>query len=144
MRAVPITQKQAFAFIAENHRHHRPPLGSKFVIAAEKDGCLVGVAVVGRPVARMLDDGETAEVTRLCSNGCRNVCSFLYAKARRVALEMGYRRVITYILCCENGASLRAAGWRFVREAGGGSWSRPSRKREDKAPMERKQLWEAV
>lgn len=144
MRAVPLTFSQAKAYIAAHHRHHKPPVGWKFGIGAMKDGELVGVAVVSRPIARMSDDGLTAEVTRLCTNGAKNVCSFLYAAVRRAALAMGYVRIITYILESEPGTSLKAAGWKFVRLAGGGSWSRPSRKREDKAPLERKQLWEAA
>lgn len=100
--------------------------------------------MVGRPVSRMLDDGYTAEVIRLATNGAKNACSFLYGAARRAALAMGYRRIITYILESETGKSLVAAGWKFVRLAGGGSWSRPSRKRTDQAPLVTKQLWEAV
>ena len=144
MEAVPLTFAQAKEYIAKYHRHHRPPVGWKFGIAAMVGGEIVGVAVVSRPVARMSDDGRTAEVTRLCTNGMKNACSFLYAAVRRAAIAMGYRRIITYILESEPGTSLKAAGWKFVRLAGGGSWSRPSRKREDKAPLERKQLWEAT
>lgn len=144
MRAVPITYKEACEYIASNHRHHKPPQGWKFGIAAYRDESICGVVCVGRPVARMLDDGLTAEVTRLCTDGSKNVCSFLYGRARRIALEMGYKRVITYILAEESGTSLKAAGWKYVRQAGGGSWSRPSRGRSDKAPLQEKQLWEAA
>lgn len=143
MRAKPLSFKEACQYIAATHRHHKPPQGMKFAIGAEKEGQLIGVVVVGRPVSRMLDDGFTAEVTRLCTNGMRNACSFLYSAARRAALAMGYKRVITYILESESGHSLKAAGWRFIRPAGGGSWSRTDRARLDKAPLEPKQLWEA-
>ena len=143
MTAVPISLKDACSYINQNHRHHKAPQGWKFGISAVKNGVVVGVVIVGRPVSRMLDDGLTAEVTRLCTDGTRNACSFLYSAARRAALAMGYKRIITYILASESGASLKAAGWSFVRRAGGGSWSRPSRKREDNAPLEEKQLWEA-
>jgi hypothetical protein len=142
--AKPLSYKQACEFISAFHRHHRPPQGWKFGLAAIKNDNCVGVVCVGRPVSRMLDDGTTLEVTRLCSDGTRNVCSFLYSKARRIAFEMGYVRIITYILDEEPGISLRAAGWKKVRDAGGGSWSRPSRSRVDKAPLNKKQLWEAV
>jgi hypothetical protein len=144
VRAVPLTFKEAREYISAHHRHHKPPTGWKFGIGAMKAGELVGIVVVSRPVARMLDDGKTCEVTRLCTNGTRNACSFLYNAARRCAKEMGYRRIITYILESESGHSLKASGWHFVRAAGGGSWSRPSRGRDDKAPLERKQLWEAI
>lgn len=143
LKAVPLTFQEAKDFITKYHRHHKPPTGWKFGIACYSDTECLGVVVVSRPVARMLDDGETCEVTRLCTNGAKNVCSFLYSRARRCAQEMGYSRIITYILESEPGISLKAAGWTFVRLAGGGSWSRPSRARVDKAPLERKQLWEA-
>lgn len=143
MKAAPITFREACAWIAEHHRHHKPPQGMKLAIAAEKNGIRIGVVILGRPVARMMDDKRTAEVTRLCTDGTRNACSFLYSAARRAALAMGYDKVITYILASETGASLRASGWKFIRMAGGGSWSRPSRGRSDKAPLEEKQLWEA-
>lgn len=144
MKAIPLGWREAVAFVNGTHRHHKSPQGWRFGIGAVKSGELVGVVMVGRPVSRMLDDGVTAEVIRLATDGTRNACSFLYGAARRAAFEMGYQRVITYILESESGGSLKASGWQFVRVAGGGSWSRPSRKREDSAPLERKQLWEAT
>jgi hypothetical protein len=143
MKARPIGWREAKEFVERVHRHHFSPQGWKFGLAAEKNGIIVGIVMVGRPVARMLDDGSTAEVIRLATDGTKNACSFLYAKARKIAFELGYLRIITYILESEPGTSLRAAGWRLVGPAGGGSWSRPSRKRVDKAPLEPKQLWEA-
>ena len=136
----PITFKDACDFIAQHHRHHRPPRGHKFSIAAWADK-IVGVAVVGRPVARGLDDGLTAEVTRLCTDGTPNACSLLYGAARRVAKAMGYRRIVTYILASEAGGSLRASGWSKEADTAGGSWSCPSRPRKDKHPTEPKQRW---
>lgn len=138
----PVTFRQACAFIAQHHRHHRPPQGCKFCIGVLNDGQIVGVASVGRPVARMLDDGWTAEVTRLCTDGTRNAASKLYAACWRCARAMGYRRLITYILESEPGTSLRAAGWREVGRAGGGSWGRQSRPRVDKSPLCAKTLFE--
>lgn len=144
MTATPIGWREAKEFVERVHRHHFSPQGWKFGLGAMKGGQLVGVVMVGRPVSRMLDDGKTAEVIRLATDGTRNACSFLYARARQIAALMGFTRIITYILASETGASLKAAGWRFVRVAGGGSWSRPSRGRKDKAPLEEKQLWEAT
>jgi hypothetical protein len=136
LELVPITQDEAFEFVRQNHRHHRPPVGSLFQVAAAEDGKIVGVAVVGRPVARHLDkDGYTAEVTRLCTDGTRNVCSFLYSAAWRVAKNMGYRRLITYILKSESGGSLEASGWKRLYETRGGSWSNEKRPRIDKHPL---------
>lgn len=142
--ARPIKRDEAREFIARLHRHHGVPAGWKFGIAAYQGDRLVGVVTVGRPVARMLDDGETCEVTRLCTDGTQEACSFLYGRARRCAFEMGYKRIITYILDSEPGSSLKGAGWQFVRETKGGSWDRPSRRRTDKAPTVKKQLWQSV
>jgi hypothetical protein len=108
------------------------------------NGDIVGVVIVGRPVARMLDDGKTLEVTRCCTDGTHNACSMLYSAARRAAKALGYKRIITYILATETGGSLKAAGWRLVGPAGGGSWNRTGRPRKDKAPIIGKVMWEAT
>ena len=144
LRVVPCTQRQAKAFVAEHHRHHRPPQGGLFALAAMDGDRLCGVAIVGRPVARGLDDGLTAEVTRLCTDGTRNACSALYGRARRAAAALGYRRVVTYTLAEEGGASLRAAGWKPEAETSGGSWDTPSRRRVDKHPTQSKIRWAAT
>jgi hypothetical protein len=100
------------------------------------------VVIVGRPVSRLRDDGETAEVTRLCTDGTKNACSFLYGAAARAAFALGFKRVGTYILSTEPGTSLTAANWRLVGESGGGSWSRGNRPRVDKHPLQTKLLFE--
>lgn len=120
---VPISLKEANAFVAEYHRHHKPTRGHKFSIGCEMDGRLVGVAIVGRPVSRYLDNGWTLEVNRLCTTGERNACSMLYAAAARAAKAMGYRKIITYTLDSEPGTSLRAAGWMCAGRAGGKRWT---------------------
>ena len=142
MRVVPITFAEARAFVEAHHRHHLPPVGHLFSIAAAQEDVIVAVAIVGRPVARMNQDGYTAELTRLASDGTRNACSFLYGRAWRVAQAMGYRRMLTYTLASEPGASLRAAGWKMIGETPGGSWSRQSRPRVDKHPTQEKFAWE--
>lgn len=142
IHAVPLELKEANEFVNQLHRHHDPVYRDKFRVGAWKDGKLVGVVQIGRPVSRRLDDGKTVEVTRLCSDGTKNVCSFLYAKAAKIAEEMGYSKIITYILQSESGVSLKAAGW--VCEdphCGGGHWDRPSRRRNTTAPIEPKQRW---
>lgn len=141
LELVPVGYKEACEFIDRLHRHHRPPQGHKFSIGVQRDGKLVGVACVGRPVARMADDGLTAEVTRLCTDGESNACSILYGAAARAAKSMGYHRILTYTLASEPGTSLRASGWRRDGKVGGGSWSRPSRGRTDNHPLEEKQRW---
>ncbi|MEY8500559.1 XF1762 family protein [Enterococcus avium] len=134
-------QREAKEYIKENHRHHKPPQGDIFRVAALENEKIVGVVMVGRPVSRMLDDGFTCEVTRLCTDGTTNACSFLYSRAARIAKEMGFKKIITYILETEPGTSLKASGWTNEGEAGGGSWDKPSRKRTDKAPTCKKQRW---
>lgn len=142
LQIVPIFQDEAFAFIEQHHRHHKKPVGSVFQIAVSLNDKIVGVAVVGRPVSRRLQDGFTAEVTRLCTDGTPNVCSKLYSACWRASKELGYRKLITYILSSEPGTSLTAAGWRLIGERGGGSWSVPSRPRVDKHPLQKKLLFE--
>lgn len=152
MRAVPVELQEANAFVDKYHRHHKPVARDKFRIACEEDGEIVGVIQVARPVSRMLDDGLTVEVVRCCTNGKPNVASFLYSRAARIAKEMGYKRIITYILDTEHGSSLKASGWELDEaDVGGGSWSRPSRPREasqitifgteEKYPIGKKQRW---
>lgn len=144
MNLCPVTLREARAFIAAHHRHHRAPQGGLFAVGAEDHGAVVGVAIVGKPVGMLADD-YTAEVTRLCAlPGARNACSLLYAACWRAARAMGYRRLVTYTLPKEGGASLRAAGWRLVGEAGGGTWSRKERPRVDTHPLQTKLRWEAA
>lgn len=138
---MPLDQKQANAFVAYLHRHHAPARGDKYRIGAEVDGKLVGVVQVGCPVARGLCDGKTLEVTRLCTNGTCNVCSFLYSAAAHVARELGYSKIITYILDTESGNSLRATGWHKEADTRGGSWNTPARPRTTAAPTCCKQRW---
>ena len=120
---VPVSLKDANAFVKTHHRHHKPTTGHKFSIGCECDGQLVGVVIAGRPVSRYLDDGRTLEVNRLCTTGERNACSILYAAAARAAKAMGYRKIITYTLDTEPGTSLRAAGWVCMGRAGGKRWT---------------------
>lgn len=140
---VPIKQKDAKEFVKKHHRHHKPPLGSIFQIGCAIDDKLIGVIIVGRPVARMLDNGWTVEVTRCCTTGYKNACSKLYAAAWRAARALGYKRLITYILETEKGTSLKAAGFKCVGKCGGGSWNCKSRPRIDSHPTEQKLLFEA-
>ncbi len=131
MKAVPLELKQAQAYIDQFHRHHKSAHRDKFRIGAEKDGKLVGVIQVGRPVNRNLDNGKILEVLRLCTCGEKDVCSFLYSRAARIAKEMGYEKIITYILETENGTSLKASGWHCEAvDVGGANWNVPSRPRE--------------
>lgn len=140
---VPMDLADANAFVSKHHRHHGPVVGHKFSLGVMGDE-LHGVAIIGRPVARGLDDGWTLEVTRVATDGTRNAASALYGAARRATFALGYRKLVTYTLPSESGASLRAAGYRLIGEAGGGSWSCPSRPRVDKHPTQHKLRWEVA
>lgn len=133
LRIVPVTFRQACAFIAENHRHHRPPRGMKFAVGVARGDGLVGVATIGRPVARALDDQFTVEVTRTCTLGAPGANSMLYGAAWRAARALGYHRIVTYTQDGESGASPRAAGMLPVAELPARSgWTTPSRPRVDR------------
>jgi len=140
---VPITLAEANEFVYEHHRHHAPVPGAKFCVAVASQDKIVGVAIVGRPVARMLDDGWTLEVNRTCTDGTKNVNSMLYGACQRVAFALGYKKLITYTLPSEGGASLRAANFKLIGKMGGGAWSRISRPRVDRHPLQEKLKWEA-
>jgi len=119
-----------------------PVVGHKFSLGCMKQNDIVGVVIVGRPISRIRDNGWTLEVTRLATDGTKNVCSFLYGAAARSAFALGYRRIGTYILASEPGTTLKAAGWRQIGEVVGRSWNAPSRPRVDKHPTQDKLLFE--
>jgi hypothetical protein len=141
---LPSTLHEANAFVAAHHRHHPRVRGCRFALAVfDEDGTIRGVAIVGRPKARLLQDRTTAEVTRLATDGCPNACSALYAACARVCRAMGFTRILTYLLEAETGVSLKAAGWRLSELTSGGTWNRDGRPRIDLHSTEPKQRWEA-
>ena len=147
LHRVPVNWKTARAFCIMHHRHHQPPRGAKFWVgAASEDRVLRAVAIGGRPVARLFDNGQTIEVTRVASDGYRNACSMLYAACRDAAWALGYTRVITYTQAGESGASLKAAGYRIIAERPAHpGWDRPSRPREARGTEDiPRTLWEAA
>lgn len=139
-----ITQKRANAFVAQHHSHNDPVRGDLFRAGAFLDSELIGVGIVGRPIARMLDDGLTAEVLRICTDGIERrvtdrrgeehtlpVCATLYASLARVWACFG-TRLITYTLEREAASALKGLGWKAVAEvgpAGARGWSRDGRER---------------
>lgn len=143
LEIVPCELAEANEFVRRHHRHHRRVPGHKFSLAVTDGKEVLGVAIVGRPKARMLDDGLTLEVMRVATDGTRNACSALYGACRRAVFALGYKRLVTYTLPEEGGASLRGAGWKLIGEAGGGSWNRKERPRVDKHPLQKKLRWEA-
>lgn len=148
----PISLAKANEYIIKNHRHHSKVTGHKFSLSCYDGDRLCGVACVGRPMSRKIDNGDVLEVTRLCTDGTYNACSILYARCARVAKDMGYKKIITYILETEDGTSLKASGWHCELEsAGGGLWNCATRPREieetdlfgtiTKYPTCKKQRW---
>lgn len=145
LRITPINLDEANAFVAAHHRHHKPVPGAKFSIAVSDGEAVRGVAIVGRPVSRHLDDGWTLEVNRCCTDGARNACSMLYGSAWKAARALGFQRIVTYTLPEEGGASLRATGWAPTDGVGGTPWSNSTRKRSENKHSDDKPKtrWEA-
>ena len=147
--ALPITLREARDFVDNFHRHNKAPIGGLFAVGVSDGNELVGIAIVGRPVARKLDNGHTAEVTRCCviDNSPKGTCSFLYARCWQAAKALGYTKLITYTLQDESGASLRGAGWKVVAELTANNpsaWqSRPGREWQP-VVGQAKLRWEAV
>jgi hypothetical protein len=141
--AIPIELKEANSYVDMFHRHHDPVYRDKFRIGCiNENGTLHGLIQCGRPVSRNLDDGRTIEVVRCCTDGTKNACSFLYSRMARIAKEMGYSKIITYILESEDGTSLKASGWHMeATTQGNRSWDCPSRRRNTTAPTCAKQRW---
>lgn len=143
MELRPISIRDAKAAVKEWHRHLPPPGMARFALAAYVGEQLVGVAMVGNPKARMQQDGRTAEVIRVATDGTRNACSFLYARAKRAAQALGFTRVLTKTLPEESGASLRAVGARQTHRTRKQSWDRKKRPRPQTAvPPQEKIAWE--
>lgn len=138
----PVSVKAAIRFVEAHHRHHGHPGNHLWAVAVGNGDEVRGVAIVAFPAARMSNDGWTAEVVRCCTLGDKNACSMLYGAAWRAARALGFRRLITYTLPCEGGASLRASGFQLIGQRGGGRWSRKGRPRVDDHPLEPKLRWE--
>lgn len=137
----PIHLKAANAYVKQFHRHNIPTVGGKFAISVYDDNRLCGVAICGRPTARRSDDGTTLEIYRCCTDGTRNACSKLYGAACKIGFDMGYKRIITYTLQSESGASLRASGFRCEGSAGGIAWTGERKRGYYVSPAEMKNRW---
>lgn len=147
LRLRPVSLRGANDFVADHDRHHCPTRGHKFAIGVADDhGALRGVAIAGRPVARLLDDGLHLEILRVATDGTPNACSLLYGAVARAGAAVGYRRsdIVTYTLATEAGISLRAAGWVPVARTSGQTWDRPGRSRTDRQPTVDKIRWHAA
>lgn len=128
---VPLNLKEANRFVTNFHRHNKKVRGAKFSIGLKIKNVneLIGVAIAGRPLARLLDNGKTIEILRVCvKNGFKNANSILYGRMRKICYMMGYEKIITYTLQTENGASLKAIGAKptLIKPH---TWKRPQRDR---------------
>jgi hypothetical protein len=119
MIVVPLSLRAANDFVEKHHRHSSRTSndGGKFAIGLELDGELVGVAIVGRPVARLLQQPGTAELLQCCVKEGAPVGAGkkLNARCKRIWQLMGGTRLVTYTLASESGGSLSGSG--FTREA---------------------------
>lgn len=147
LRVAPVAFRDAKAFVAAHHEHCRPPAGWRYGAACWNGPSLVGVVMVGRPVARMIDSSQVVEVNRLCLDRNlpdalrHNASSMLYGHAAREAKRRGFSKIITYTLSSESGHSLVAAGWTVDGQTRGGGWNCPSRPRAANTPTEPKTRW---
>lgn len=144
----PLTLSSANYFVTKFHRHHKAVVGHRFSIGAFKGpnniNDIVGVAIVGRPVARETEIYNVAEVLRLCTDGTKNSCSFLYSACARIAKEMGFKKIQTFILATEPGTSVIAAGWKLAGETVGGDWNSGHLNRRIDQPMGPKKRYEKI
>ena len=142
MRIIPLELSALNVLVETLHRHHKGVQGHRFSIGLESNGKIVGGASIGRPTARLTNQHEVLEVTRLVTDGTANACSALYSAAARIGKAMGYRHIQTFILQSESGVSLKAAGWKFEQYSAGGDWTRKSKpnRRQDQ-PQSPKQRW---
>ena len=137
----PITFRSASEFVNQHHRHHKATVGCKFCIGIYEGETLIGCAVCGRPVSRRYDNGLTCEINRVCVlDNKSNACSQLYGACCRIAKDMGYDKIITYILVSENGASLKASNFTCEGVAGGEHWT-GKRDKGQLIPHEMKTRW---
>ncbi len=137
MIIVPLTLRVANDFIEKWHRHscRTSNDGGKYAIGLEHEGELVGVAIVGRPIARLLAIDGAAELLRLCTSPAapKGSGSKLYSRAKRIWQLMGGTKFHTYTLTAEGGATMRGAGVHEGVAAGGKQWSNAKRPRAIKA-----------
>ena len=137
---IPISFRYACNIVSLFHRHHKPPQGHKFSLGLEVEGKMAAIVIVGRPVARGLDDGRTLEITRICviEDGIKNCVSILLGAVCKAAKAMGYQRIVTYILEGEHGSSLKASNFQIDGMVHGRTWSCESRPRQDNHPLDNK------
>jgi hypothetical protein len=146
LKLTAITRTEARAFIARHHRHSKPPSVAVIQVGVSNGESLVGVGMAGRPLSRLLCDGRTLEILRICSDGTQNVCSMLYGALVRAGKSLGYTRFLTYTLESEIGTSLRASGWKEdgVRSHDSQGWQKQKESGRSQSRMQVRNLFGEV
>lgn len=126
----PATLREANNFVRRWHSHNKPVKGCMFAAACETRGRdVVGVAIVGRPIAPALQDGRTIEVTRVATPGlradrrCWGAMSMLLRSVWQAAWALGVRRGVSYTRSDESGRGYEAAGWVAVATTRPEEWT---------------------
>lgn len=129
-RIIPLGLREANDFVEAHHRHSARTSndGGKFAIGLEHDGKLVGVAIVGRPIARGIQQMHgpgTAELLRCCigPGAPEGSGKKLNSRCKRIWQLMGGVRLVTYTLASESGGSLSGAGFKKEAFVPGRQWS---------------------
>ena len=134
LTCIPLTLKEANAFVKENHRHSKQCRGHRFSLGAVYKDELVGAAIIGRAINRYLDNRFTAEILRNCvlEKAPKGTCSFLYSRAMKVWQSQGGKKIVTYTLETETGSSLKAVNFNAAAKTGffKGGWQNRSNRRE--------------
>ena len=139
----PCHREEANRILKAYHRHATRVTGDKNAIKlVDKDGNTLGVGIAARPVNRIIDDGFSLEITRVClvDGAPKNACSALYGRLCRAAKASGYKRMYTYTLIHEIGTSIKASGFRFNGMVRGRYWPEMKRKHKEKAPDKKRWL----
>ena len=149
--AQPITVKAARQWCRAVHRHLPEVQGGLFAASVCNDDGLVAVGIAGNP-ARVWQGTGRIVISRVAAlselehvgNHAAPACTMIYGSLCRAARALGYREAWSYTLPGESGASLRAAGFRYMGETSGGEWDREGRPREKPVNASKKGRWMRV
>ena len=137
LRTRPVRFTAARDFVRHHHAHCTAPAAWRFGQAILNGGTMLGVVMVGNPVAPALNGRGTVEVNRLCIRRdiprvlAWNAASQLYGWAAREAARQGWTHIITYTRADEDGISVRAAGWQQEARIRGRGWHSSRRARSN-------------
>ena len=133
----PISFPVARSFVRRHHAHCNPPVTWRFGQSVFNGHTMLGVIMVGNPVAAALNGRGMLEVNRLCIRRdlpralAWNAASMLYGWGAREAERRGWMHIVTYTRADEDGTSLRAAGWVEESRVRGRGWHSSRRRRSN-------------